>query len=177
MAEVVVRLMMIILTLFFSVLLGSAVACRDAGTLPTPTTPTAAQNLDDASIPAVPTLNPQRVAQGHELYDQYCADCHGANLEGEANWQELNENGTFRSPPHDPSGHTWHHGDSALMAAVKLGGARIPADVGGTSLMPPYEAVLTDEEIISILDFIKSTWPEEIRAVQWEQTLRERAAN
>lgn len=162
----------LLITLILFCLLGGATACSNSGSMPTST---AEQNV--GAIPPVPTLDAHQIAQGRELYDQYCAVCHGANLEGETNWQEQNENGTFRSPPHDPSGHTWHHGDNALMAAVKLGGARIPADVGGTSTMPPYEAVLTDEEIMSILDYIKSTWPEEIRAVQWEQTLRELAAN
>jgi mono/diheme cytochrome c family protein len=161
-----------LIKLAFFMLVLSAAACGVSGP---PATTTA--NPDTVSVAAVPTLDAQRIAQGQELYDQHCAVCHGANLEGEANWQEQNANGTFRSPPHDESGHTWHHGDSSLVAAVMLGGARIPADVGGTSAMPAYESVLTDEEVLAILDYIKSTWPEEIRAIQWEQTLRERAAN
>ncbi len=30
--------------------------------------------------------------------------------------------------------------------------------------MPVYEDVLTDDEIVAALSFIKSTWPQEIRA-------------
>jgi len=29
---------------------------------------------------------------------------------------------------------------------------------------------LTDEEITAVLDYIKSTWPEDIRLYQWERT-------
>jgi mono/diheme cytochrome c family protein len=84
-----------------------------------------------------------------------------------------NEDGSFRPPPHDASGHTWHHGDKTLEEAVKLGGARLPANIGGASNMPAFADVLTDEEITAVLTYIKSTWPEEVRALQWEATLRE----
>ena len=90
---------------------------------------------------------------------------------------EQNEDGTFRSPPHDASGHTWHHADEALVDAIRLGGARLPDSIGGTSNMPAFDEVLTDEEIAAVLDYLKSTWPPEIRIVQWEQTLRSEATD
>ena len=43
--------------------------------------------------------------------------------------------------------------------------------------MPAFDEVLTDEEIAAVLDYLKSTWPPEIRIVQWEQTLRSEAAD
>jgi len=36
--------------------------------------------------------------------------------------------------------------------------------------MPAFEDVLTDDEIYSVLDFIKSTWPKEIRETQAEMS-------
>mgnify|MGYP001210271362 CR=1 FL=1 len=117
-----------------------------------------------------PTLDLQQVARGAEIYALHCAECHGANLEGEADWKLQNPDGSFRAPPHDASGHTWHHSDVQLIDAVRRGGARLSPDVGGTSAMPAYDDTLTDEEIAAVLDYIKSTWPEDIRRYQWERT-------
>lgn len=122
----------------------------------------------------LPTLSPQAVESGKTVYATYCAECHGVNLEGEEEWKIQNEDGTFRSPPHDASGHTWHHGDPTLLASIRLGGARfVGANIGGTSPMPAFAETLTDEEVTAVLTFIKSTWPSDIRALQQEATLRE----
>lgn len=136
---------------------------------------TGCQAGSDASSPRAPgelppALDSRRVEQGEATYAQQCATCHGANLEGEADWKLQNPDGSFRSPPHDETGHTWHHSDTQLIDAVRLGGARLPADVGGTSAMPAYDAILTDEEIAAVLDYIKSTWPAEQRQYQWDIT-------
>lgn len=119
-----------------------------------------------------PALDPQSVEQGEVIYAQQCAACHGVSLEGEADWKLQNPDGSFRAPPHDGSGHTWHHSDAQLLDAIRLGGARLPAEVGGTSAMPAYASILSEQEIVAVLDFIKSTWPEEQRLYQWERTLQ-----
>lgn len=124
--------------------------------------------LDATGSP--PALDPQRVEQGEAIYALHCATCHGANLEGEADWKLQNPDGSFRSPPHDAGGHTWHHSDTQLIDAVRLGGARLPSDIGGTSAMPAYDAILTDDEIAAVLDYIKSAWPAEQRQYQWDIT-------
>lgn len=110
------------------------------------------------------------IAAGREIYAEHCVACHGANLEGEADWKQQNPDGSFRAPPHDDSGHTWHHSDAQLIAAVREGGARLPADIGGTSNMPAYATLLTDEQIVAVLTFIKSTWSAESRAYQQQVT-------
>ena len=119
-----------------------------------------------------PALDPRSVEQGEAIYAQQCAACHGVSLEGEADWKLQNPDGSFRAPPHDASGHTWHHSDAQLLDAIRLGGARLPAEVGGTSAMPAYASILSEQEIVAVLDFIKSTWPEEQRLYQWERTLQ-----
>ncbi len=119
-----------------------------------------------------PELDPRSVEQGEAIYAQQCAACHGVSLEGEADWKSQNPDGSFRAPPHDASGHTWHHSDAQLFDAIRLGGARLPAEVGGTSAMPAYGSILGEQEITAVLDFIKSTWPEEQRLYQWERTLQ-----
>ncbi|MTI15967.1 cytochrome c [Rhodobacteraceae bacterium RKSG542] len=104
------------------------------------------------------------VAKGASIYADQCATCHGVNLEGEPNWQERNSDGTMPAPPHDESGHTWHHDDWLLFKLVKfgLGGVEGLEDVPST--MPAYEGVLSDEEILAVLSYIKSTWPEALRS-------------
>jgi mono/diheme cytochrome c family protein len=124
-------------------------------------------------IPPLPILDPDEITFGQEVYAEYCAECHGLNLEGEPDWQVQNEDKSFRAPPHDANGHTWHHGDRVLIETIKLGGARLPADIGGSSKMPAFADILSDEEIAAALTYIKSTWPDDIRAIQWEQTISE----
>ena len=72
------------------------------------------------------------------------------------------------APPHDASGHTWHHPDRQLFTITKLGvNAVVP---GYESDMPGFEGVLSDDEISAVLAFIKSTWPERARDFQSEVT-------
>ena len=77
-----------------------------------------------AAFPPLPTLDPAEIALGKDVYALNCASCHGVNLEGESNWMTQNNDGSFRAPPHDVSGHTWHHADSLLIESIVLGGER-----------------------------------------------------
>jgi mono/diheme cytochrome c family protein len=106
-----------------------------------------------------------QVALGKTVYDAQCALCHGANLEGQPNWQTRNANGRLPAPPHDASGHTWHHPDAVLFGITKNGiGAYAPA--GYQSDMPAFGGVLSDAEIWAVLAYIKSRWPEDVRVKQ-----------
>jgi mono/diheme cytochrome c family protein len=124
-------------------------------------------------IQSLPALDANEIALGQELYAIHCASCHGVELEGEVDWQRQNGDGTFRAPPHDASGHTWHHSDRLLLESIRLGGARLPDDIGGISKMPAFEKILDEAQMMAILTHIKSTWPEDIRQVQWERTASE----
>jgi mono/diheme cytochrome c family protein len=109
--------------------------------------------------------NPKQVTRGAEIYAKHCASCHGANLQGQANWRQRNPDGTMPAPPHDASGHTWHHPDSLLFDYTKKGGqALAPKDF--KSAMPSYGGVLADSDIWSVLAYVKSRWPAKIRARQ-----------
>ncbi|MEE8371216.1 MAG: cytochrome c [Sphingomonadales bacterium] len=102
------------------------------------------------------------VARGLQVYTQYCATCHGAGLEGQPNWKQRGPGGRLPAPPHDASGHTWHHPDAQLIALTKFGLAAMVPNY--QTDMPVYDGVLSDEEIIAVLSYIKSTWPADIRA-------------
>lgn len=107
----------------------------------------------------------EAVQMGKRLYVEHCASCHGKSLEGEENWrQELPEGGR-PAPPHDHTGHTWHHDDALLFRITKLGPKAF--DTGDyVYRMPGFEGILDDQEIWAVLAFIKSTWPSELRAYQ-----------
>jgi len=107
--------------------------------------------------------DPAVVAVGAEVYSEHCASCHGANLEGEPNWQRRKPDGKLPAPPHDQTGHTWHHDEATLFDITKFGTAKAANLEGYVSDMPIYDDLLTDAEIIAVLSFIKSTWPEAIR--------------
>lgn len=110
----------------------------------------------------------EQIELGQEVYAANCASCHGANLEGQPDWRRRNENGRMPAPPHDASGHTWHHADRPLFTITKLGvGAVVP---GYESDMPAFEGILSDDEIMAVLAWIKSTWPERERGFQAEVT-------
>ena len=102
------------------------------------------------------------VARGEAVYREACAACHGAELEGEPNWRERGDDGRLPAPPHDASGHTWHHADALLFQLTKLGPAAL-AGGGYESDMPGFEGTLSDDEILAVLSYIKSRWPPEIR--------------
>ena len=128
---------------------------------------------------AIVTLTPNVkavVSLGKEIYAQNCASCHGINLEGHANWRQRDANGYMLAPPHNESGHTWHHSDEYLFSMTKYGienmiGKKYPNN------MPVYEGQLSDEQIIEALSYIKSTWPRRIQRQHDQINARANAHN
>lgn len=76
-------------------------------------------------------------------------------------------------PPHNASGHTWHHPDCQLIDTVLNGpGAMsgmmremmgVPPD---TPRMPAFKDNLTEGEVRAVLAYIKTWWTEEQRRHQ-----------
>ena len=121
----------------------------------------AAPAMASAEAGFLPWRDSAAVAQGQGIYADHCAACHGAQLEGEPDWQSRAAAGYLPAPPHDFSGHTWHHSDQQLFEITKYG---IEAIVGGgyRSRMIGYQEILNDAEIAAVLAYIKSTWPERV---------------
>ena len=101
------------------------------------------------------------VELGQEIYAEHCASCHGTNLEGQPDWQGRDEDGYLLAPPHDATGHTWHHADALLVDITTRGSAAVVGD-GYQSRMPGFGDSLTEAQILAVLAYIKSTWPEKI---------------
>lgn len=99
-----------------------------------------------------------RVARGARVYAQHCASCHGAKLEGQPNWRSRLPNGRLPAPPHDETGHSWHHPDRVLFAITKNGLVPPYAPQDYASDMPAFSGRLADDEIWAVLAFIKSRW-------------------
>lgn len=110
---------------------------------------------------------------GKTLYSENCASCHGADLKGQPDWRQPGPDGVLPAPPHDATGHTWHHGDAMLFDYTKHGGQALMAARGITDFqsgMPGFGEELSDREIRDILAYIKSTWPAKIRRAQAERS-------
>ena len=132
---------------------------------------------EDKIAEAAVTLNPDdkvTILLGKSVYVQNCASCHGVNLEGQKDWMSRLPDGLMPAPPHDKTGHTWHHSDKYLFMITKYGiediiGQKYPNN------MPAYKDILSDKEIIFGLSYIKSTWPNRIKKIHDQINAREKS--
>lgn len=108
----------------------------------------------------------EQIETGRRVYAQHCAVCHGANLEGEPDWRSRKASGRLPAPPHDDSGHTWHHPDAVLIEITRNGLRPPLAPDGYESDMPAYAGVLDDGQIRAVLGFIASRWSPASREYQ-----------
>lgn len=130
-----------------------------------------AQMATGTSPGILPYTDAKRVANGQQIYDANCAACHGADLQGQPDWRVADQDGFLPAPPHDETGHTWHHDDILLFRIVALG---TEAVVGGSykSNMMGFQEILTEDQVLDVLAYIKSTWPEDVIEVHNEINAR-----
>lgn len=114
-------------------------------------------------------LEGRDIASGKQLYAEHCAACHGADLEGQPDWRTPNPDGTLPAPPHDETGHTWHHDNQLLFDYTRSGGEAVLRAIGVKSAksgMPGFSDVMSDDDIWNVLAFIRSTWPDRVKEIQ-----------
>ncbi|MDQ8189198.1 c-type cytochrome [Roseibacillus persicicus] len=87
---------------------------------------------------------------GEQLYGLYCAACHGPDGKGAA------------GAPFPPlAGSEWVRGDARRMVSVILHGLEEPIVVRSKTYdlqMPPQGSVLSDEQVASIVSFVRGSW-------------------
>jgi mono/diheme cytochrome c family protein len=100
-------------------------------------------------------MGPDMVAAGAEIYAANCFTCHGDDAQPPL---------LPAAPPHTVDGHTWHHQDRQLVEWILDG---VPLG----QVMPKFRGILTEDEAISALAYIKTFWPDEVRERQTESSL------
>lgn len=118
-------------------------------------------NIESPNIE--PTEHP-----GQGTFTATCAVCHGVEGEGQPDWHIRNSDGTLPAPPLNGDGHTWHHADGLLYRIVSQGGQlwEDPSLPQFKSGMPAFGEQLSHEEIIAVIEYVKSLWADkEIRGV------------
>ncbi len=112
------------------------------------------EDLAPEDYPIIPTSD--LVASGEPLYRQQCYHCHG-----DTNRAPLTQN----IPTHTDAGHTWHHADQMLVEWILDG---VPL---GTQ-MPNFRGQLTPQEVKSVVAYIKTLWPADVRQFQMEGSIQ-----
>lgn len=111
------------------------------------------------SDPSSPDAESAQIELGRAAYLQHCASCHGLKGEGQADWKIPNQDGSLPAPPHDISGHTWHHADAQLLEIIAQGGTVYMPE----SQMPGFSGLLSPAEMEATLAYIKRWWgPDEL---------------
>jgi len=106
---------------------------------------------------------PEAVVEiGNRLFQQHCAVCHGSEAEGTAEWKKPDANGQYPPPPLNGTAHAWHHSIQQLSRQIHDGGIRL----GGA--MPPFGDRLTEPEILAVIAYFQSKWPDDLYQA-WHQ--------
>ncbi|MCC7067138.1 MAG: cytochrome c [Burkholderiales bacterium] len=101
------------------------------------------------SAPAVSSARPVAAGLGAERYGELCADCHGKQGEGKA--------GAY---PALVGNRTVLMGNPANLFRVVLAGGFAPATAGNPQPwgMPPFYHRLGDDELVAVLNHVRSAW-------------------
>lgn len=135
----------------FPLLTAFALTACDAGKdrPPAPGAPPAAKAVR-------PTVAPETLARGKQVFRQNCASCHGERAQGAPNWQKPGPDGKYPAPPLDGSAHAWHHPRAGLVQVIEQGTQMI----GGN--MPAWQGKLSDADIDAVILYFQSLWADEI---------------
>lgn len=153
----------------FACLVTLAAACA-ANAPPTATpVPTSVEItlVDPEAIPTS-TIQDPVLRAGEADYQKYCAHCHSYEGQGQAVSApgDTERLGMRVVPPLDATGNAWRYADQLLLLLVR-NGVQNPLD---HYPMPPWGGVLTDEQIMGVLSYIKLWWTEEQRQHQADVT-------
>ena len=108
---------------------------------------------------------PSTLEVGQQRFAANCAACHGDMGEGQPNWHIPKADGILPAPPLNGDGHAWHHGDGFLYRVVSQGGKiqEGPGVPNFKSGMPAFKSILSHDEILSVLAYVKSLWGDKMK--------------
>lgn len=110
--------------------------------------------------------DPVLLATGQRLFQAHCAQCHGEDAAGAANWRQPGADGRYPAPPLNGTGHDWHHPTEVLMHMIRNGS---PAGQGN---MPAWGGKLSDDEIRAVIAWFQSLWSDPVYAVWYQMQQR-----
>lgn len=130
----------------------------------------ACSSTGDTAVIAPAAAGSDTYISGQTVYNAQCATCHGVNGEGQFPDAPLEPDitGRYGAPPHDNTGHTWHHDDDLIVRIIREGGVGDPVNF---YVMPALESVLSEDEIKAVIAYIKTLWTPEQQTMQRERTL------
>jgi mono/diheme cytochrome c family protein len=132
------------------------VACGDAGQpAPPPAEPPPPAQEPPQAQPPAPTPPPAAepagdpVARGGEVYQQFCASCHGPEGNGDG---PVSAGLDPKPAKHSDGNYMNALTDAHLEKVIKEGGA----SVGKSPLMAPWGATLSDAQVKDVIAFVRS---------------------
>ena len=137
---------------------------RTQSSAATPTQEAGLPQATEEAAPANPAARDSGTSHGQTIFQANCAVCHGAGGEGQPDWHVKKPDGILPAPPLNGDGHTWHHGDGTLYTYVSRGGKfyespDIPSFKSG---MPSFGEILSHEEVIAVIEYLKSLWGDKV---------------
>ncbi|MGV6858213.1 MAG: c-type cytochrome [bacterium] len=102
---------------------------------------------------AAPTMTGGQIKQGIEVYQQYCARCHGAKADGHGRFERLYRKLDRPLPTSFLTGYLAERPDSYLKDIMLKGGTIHQR----SEFMPPFEDEITEKDIDLLVDLIKKT--------------------
>lgn len=104
---------------------------------------------------------PQSIAEGNALFAQNCVSCHGPGGIGQnprSPMGGMKEDGPgYWAPALNGTAHSWHHPNEVLFQTIRNG------SVAADSPMRGFADRLTDQQIVSVMHYFQSLWPDHIR--------------
>ncbi len=133
-----------------ALLLAGALALPGPGSADAQTKPKA------KARPAAGAPAPALLAQGKQVYTQYCLSCHQADGGGVQNM----------NPPLTKTEYVL--GDKARLAHIVLAGLAEPIEIDGNDYKQhmPAQAYLTDQQVADVLTYVRNNFGNKASAVQ-----------
>ncbi len=122
-----------------------------------PETPVA---KDAANLQGDRSFSTESLFNGVRLFQEYCAQCHGPEAQGHADWRNPK---VVAAPPLNGTGNEWRRRKQDMIAVIKNGAKR-----NGEPVMPAWKDRLSDQEIEDIITWYQALWPAEVYA-RWRK--------